>query len=84
MPRHCATITTPSGRRWTVCGDGVKRCSVDGCAEVSEYLCDFVPRSRTCDAPLCDAHRVPQGSGRDYCPRHAIQPRTLTLGLEGM
>lgn len=75
MPRHCATIRLGDGFTAMVCGSGMKPCRF--CGALAGYLCD-APRDRgrprpTCDAPLCERCRVPQGPTRDYCPDHATQ-----------
>lgn len=51
-------------------------CSVPGCGAPHVALCDFpvarAGRAGTCDAKLCERHRVRQpGKDRDFCPPHA-------------
>jgi hypothetical protein len=56
------------------------------CDRPAAYLCDFLLRGgRTCDRPLCEAHRHFRGAvffcgeeggldSRDFCPGHARGP----------
>ncbi len=72
MPRHAAFLKFPDGggaivhssKPITACG----RCQ----AKISAYLCDYpTGLGKTCDIPLCDDCRSPQGPDLDYCSAHA-------------
>lgn len=69
--------TTPDGRG-IVCvrGRGAPA-PCRWCGQPSTRLCDepvrvvFGEPARTCDAPVCDAHRTAVGASLDRCPDHA-------------
>lgn len=46
------------------------------CGEISTALCDYpVAPGMTCDARLCERHRIKQGAewqDIDFCPTHAL------------
>lgn len=69
-----------------VCGRGARpaRVSCRWCPRLSTALCDFPSApDRTCDAPMCPAHRwrVPGTRDTDYCPDHdRTIPRLLPEG----
>jgi hypothetical protein len=78
----CERIDLGGGAVAIVCHRGKRypRCSVPGCGRVAPFLCDFpIPRKKsgTCDAKLCEGHRVqqptatPTEDSRDFCPPHA-------------
>ena len=74
MPRYAAWLKGPDGSVVVVhSSKPIKACSVCQ-SKLSSFLCD-APVERpglpaTCDAPLCDDCRRPQGPDIDYCPNH--------------
>jgi hypothetical protein len=69
------------------CSRGQRRrqCSVPACHGWMVALCDFPLTGRkagkTCDKPLCPAHRVKQpGENVDYCPAHDALQKAGGLG----
>lgn len=71
MPRYSVVLKLPEGGTAIVCGTKpMKACICQ--AKVSAYLCDYPMELSpgTCDAPLCDDCRRPQGPNIDYCPDH--------------
>jgi hypothetical protein len=58
-----------------MCGPGVDSawvCSIPGCEEWSEFLCDWpMGEGKTCDAPLCSKHAAQIGPEYHLCPVHA-------------
>lgn len=51
------------------------------CGRITVALCDFhaghdlAGKPLTCDAPMCERHRLKVGANLDHCPRHAKQQR---------
>jgi len=44
------------------------------CMAISGFLCDWpTAKGRTCDRALCDAHAMPVGKNKHYCPEHFAQ-----------
>ena len=73
-----------------ICSRGKRRpnCAVPGCGRPAMFECDWPvkrKKSGTCDARLCEAHRVKVGEDRDLCPPHfklhEQQPRSLEQEL---
>ena len=59
--------------RMFICGDLGPHCMADGCADSSEYQCDFpVGDGKTCDLYLCDLHASEVAPNIHYCPGHLI------------
>jgi hypothetical protein len=44
---------------------------VPHCGRPATVLCDFPLKTKTCDAKLCETHRVKVAEDRDHCPAHA-------------
>lgn len=52
-----------------VCGSFGRKAPVCRvCGAPAPYLCDGPVGNRTCDAPICEAHRTNVGPDRDLCP----------------
>ena len=74
----CAIIRDKKNNSLTfVCGPGINKdtlCSV--CGDFATALCDYpIAPNQTCDAPLCDRHRIKQGcewQDIDFCPTHVL------------
>lgn len=75
----CEWIDLGDGAQVVICSRGRrgKQCGVAGCGRPAVALCDYpiirCGKSGTCDAALCDAHRVHQPtphSTTDYCRPH--------------
>lgn len=90
----CIKIPVPGGVAVVCTGGGGRRlkCQVRGCTRGVVALCDHVldpyargTKRRTCDARLCDEHRVRVGANRDLCPFHGegAQPRQCELFPQG-
>lgn len=43
------------------------------CGRPSVALCDADVGGKTCDAPMCEHHRLSVGKNLDHCPTHAKQ-----------
>lgn len=73
----CTTIRLPDGSGVIVCGarqPRAARCQWAGCLRPHAALCDFpIGNGRTCDAKICEAHRLRIGPNEDRCPQHAEQ-----------
>jgi hypothetical protein len=72
----CIVDVLDDGSLLFCCGEGLDdiRCSV--CSSWADVLCDWhldLPRSRTCDAPLCRIHALHVEAEVDYCPAHAYR-----------
>lgn len=67
----CYHVDLPDGGHAIVRSNLGPHCS--RCRRVGEFLCDFpVGGGRTCDRPVCKAHRHPVAPGVDYCTVHAV------------
>lgn len=70
----CQRLDLGGGVFGWVCGVRAPRrapCSVPHCDRPTVALCDFPLKTKTCDAKLCETHRVNVGPDRDMCPAHA-------------
>lgn len=71
----CAIIRDKkNGSPIFMCGEDIIPCSV--CGDVATAFCDFpVGPNQTCNAPLCERHRIKQGcewQDIDFCPTHVL------------
>jgi|GEM_PF-6178391 len=75
---------TPSGGA-ILCRTRAARQHCSFCYHVSVALCDArLEPGKTCDARLCERHRVAAGRDRDYCLDHAFtEPDQLELAFRG-
>lgn len=48
-----------------------QECSVPGCHNYADYLCDFGLLRGRCDRALCVGHAKEVGEDRHYCPAHS-------------
>ena len=73
----CERFTFPGGDGFACARGRAAPCGAPGCDRPHTSLCDFLVRrrdgaSQTCDAKLCDVHRVRlPGTQVDYCLPHA-------------
>ncbi len=76
----CRVVTMADGVKAFLCGHGAgeqraPRCSVDGCRNPADYLCDWPAHNGgTCDARLCGEHAVQVADDRHVCPFHTARP----------
>jgi len=79
----CQRLDLGGGVSAWICGVRAPRraaCSVPHCERPAAALCDFPLKTKTCDAKLCETHRVKVGDDRDHCPAHA-RAGQLALGV---
>lgn len=78
----CSTVNV-DGQTVILCGrDRVHACVV--CHEIAGRLCDWkINGSKTCDAPICDAHTTGVGKNKDLCPKHAKAWETHPANAQG-
>jgi hypothetical protein len=72
----CEWVPLRDGAVAIVCSRSrrLRKCSVAGCENTGRYQCDrrvSGRKSGTCDAWICDVHRVSVGHDIDYCPSHS-------------
>lgn len=69
---NCTWVKLPGGGTAVLCGRTQKRCRT--CNALAPLLCDGPApnrKSKTCDAPICDAHATKSGT-KDLCPECAM------------
>jgi len=65
----CYSGHTPSGMKFTICGDLGPHCSY--CSDVGELLCDYpVGNGKTCDRQICQNHANEVADDIHYCHGH--------------
>ena len=72
----CEWVRLPQGGAAMVCRPPARRrkCQEPGCHAAGLFQCDHPTRRGTCDRYLCQGHRIAQGDGVDFCPKHGRQP----------
>ena len=68
----CSSIKV-NGASVIVCHKGppLQQCCAKGCEEIAAFECDWkIAGGRTCDAPMCEAHRFNVSKNKDLCYDH--------------
>lgn len=66
----CEHIKFGDGSMAIICG-GRHKTQHCKCGRAATALCDWkMPGNKTCDAPICDAHKLQVAPGKDLCVFH--------------